>query len=177
MQYMTHYTSPLGEITLASDGKAIIGLWFDGQKYDRSILLPNYQEQELPIFVETKKWLDDYFAGKEPNFTSAIALDCSPFRREVLQILMDIPYGKTITYGEIAKELAKKRGLAKMSAQAVGGAVGYNPISLIIPCHRVVGTSGSLTGYSGGIQRKLALLQLEKVNMEKLFVPKKGTAL
>lgn len=177
MQYMTHYTSPLGEITLASDGKAIIGLWFDGQKYDRSILLPNYQEQELPIFVETKKWLDDYFAGKEPNFTPAIALDCSPFRREVLQILMDIPYGKTITYGEIAKELAKKRGLAKMSAQAVGGAVGYNPISLIIPCHRVVGTSGSLTGYSGGIQRKLALLQLEKVNMEKLFVPKKGTAL
>lgn len=177
MQYMTHYTSPLGEITLASDGKAIIGLWFDGQKYDRSILLPEFQERELPIFTETKKWLDAYFAGKEPNFTPAIALDCSPFRREVLQILMDIPYGKTITYGEIAKELAKKRGLAKMSAQAVGGAVGYNPISLIIPCHRVVGTSGSLTGYSGGIQRKLALLQLEKVNMEKLFVPKKGTAL
>lgn len=177
MQYMTHYTSPLGEITLASDGKAIIGLWFDGQKYDRSILLPECQERELPIFTETKKWLDAYFAGKEPNFTPALALDCSPFRTEVLQILMDIPYGKTITYGEIAKELAKKRGLAKMSAQAVGGAVGYNPISLIIPCHRVVGTSGSLTGYSGGIQRKLALLQLEKVNMEKLFVPKKGTAL
>lgn len=177
MQYITHYTSPLGEITLASDGKAIIGLWFDGQKYDRSILLSECQEQELPIFVETKKWLDDYFAGRKPDFTPALALDCSPFRTEVLQILMDIPYGKTITYGEIAKELAKKRGLAKMSAQAVGGAVGRNPISLIIPCHRVIGANGSLTGYGGGIQRKLALLKLEKVNMEKLFVPKKGTAL
>ncbi len=177
MQYIDHYTSPLGEITLASNGSALIGLWFTGQKRDRNILLPNYQERELPIFTETKKWLDAYFAGRKPNFTPALALDCSPFRREALQILMGIPYGTTMTYGEIAKELAKKRGISKMSAQAVGGAVGYNPISLIIPCHRVVGTSGSLTGYSGGIQRKLALLQLEKVNMEKLFVPKKGTAL
>lgn len=177
MQYITHYTSPLGEITLASDGNALIGLWFDGQKHDRNILLPNCREGELPIFVETKKWLDDYFAGREPGFTPALALDCSPFRTEVLQILMRIPYGKTTTYGEIAKEIAEKRGLAKMSAQAVGGAVGSNPISLIIPCHRVVGTGGSLTGYGGGIQKKLALLQLEKVNMEKLFLPKKGTAL
>lgn len=177
MQYITHYTSPLGEITLASDGNALIGLWFDGQKHDRNILLPNCREGELPIFVETKKWLDDYFAGRKPSFTPALALDCSPFRTEVLQILMRIPYGKTTTYGEIAKEIAEKRGLAKMSAQAVGGAVGSNPISLIIPCHRVVGTGGSLTGYGGGIQKKLALLQLEKVNMEKLFLPKKGTAL
>ena len=177
MQYITHYTSPLGEITLASNGNAIIGLWFEGQKHDRNILLPNCQEKELPIFIETKKWLDDYFAGREPSFTPALALDCSPFRTEVLKILMRIPYGQTTTYGEIAKEIAKKRGLTKMSAQAVGGAVGFNPISLIIPCHRVVGTGGSLTGYGGGIQKKLALLQLEKVNMEKLFVPQKGTAL
>lgn len=177
MQYTTHYTSPLGAITLASNGNAIIGLWFDGQKYDRSILAPKYQERDVPVFAEAVKWLDCYFAGKEPDFTPALALDCSTFRHEVLEILMHIPYGQIMTYGEIAKEIARKHGLQKMSAQAVGGAVGWNPISLIIPCHRVVGTGGSLTGYGGGIQRKLALLKLEKVNMEGLFIPKKGTAL
>lgn len=177
MQYITHYTSPLGAITLASNGNAIIGLWFDGQKHDRSILACECQERDIPIFAETVKWLDCYFAGKEPDFMPALALDCSTFRREVLETLKRIPYGQIMTYGEIAKEIAKKHGLQKMSAQAVGGAVGWNPISLMIPCHRVVGTSGSLTGYGGGIQRKLALLKLEKVNTEGLFIPKKGTAL
>lgn len=177
MQYTTHYVSPLGTITLASNGNAIIGLWFDGQKYDRSILAPECQERDVPVFAEAVKWLDCYFAGKKPNFTPALALDCSTFRHEVLEILMHIPYGQIMTYGEIAKEIARKHGLQKMSAQAVGGAVGWNPISLIIPCHRVVGTSGSLTGYGGGVQRKLALLKLEKVNTEPLFIPKKGTAL
>jgi len=169
--------SPLGAITLASNGKAIIGLWFDGQKHDRGILSSECQDQDLPIFAEAEKWLDCYFAGNEPDFTPALALDCSPFRLEVLNILMRIPYGQITTYGEIAKEIAQKRGLPKMSAQAVGGAVGWNPISLIIPCHRVVGAGGSLTGYGGGIERKMALLKLEKVNTETLFIPKKGTAL
>lgn len=177
MQYITHYESALGAITLASNGNAIIGLWFNGQKHDRSILAPDYQERYLPVFAEVVKWLDCYFAGKEPDFTPALALDCSPFRREVLDILLRIPYGQITTYGEIAKKIAQKHGLEKMSAQAVGGAVGWNPISLIIPCHRVVGTGGSLTGYGGGIQRKLALLKLEKVNTDALFIPKKGTAL
>lgn len=177
MQYITHYASPLGAITLASNGTAIIGLWFDGQKYDRSILTPECREQNLPIFAGTVKWLDCYFAGNEPDFMPELALDCSPFRREVLEILTRIPYGQTTTYGEIAKEIAQKRGLQKMSAQAVGGAVGYNPISLLIPCHRVIGSGGNLTGYGGGVQRKMALLKLEKVNTEGLFIPKKGTAL
>lgn len=177
MQYRTHYRSLLGAITIASDGEAIIGLWFDGQKYDRSILTAECEERELPVFVEAAKWLDCYFAGREPDFTPPLAINCSAFRREVLEILRRIPYGQTRTYGDIAREIARKQGRQKMSAQAVGGAVGWNPISLIIPCHRVVGTGGSLTGYGGGIQRKLALLKLERVNMEGMFVPKKGTAL
>lgn len=164
MQYTAHYESPLGAITLASDGEAIIGLWFDGQKHDRSILAPGCQDKGLPIFAQATKWLDCYFAGREPDFTPPLAVDCSPFRREVLEILKRIPYGKTMTYGQIAQEIAQNHGRKKMSAQAVGSAVGWNPISLIIPCHRVVGAAGSLTGYGGGIQRKLALLELEKVD-------------
>lgn len=177
MQYITSYASPLGGITLASDGEALIGLWFDGQKYDRSLLRGECEEKALPVFTETADWLDCYFGGIEPDFTPPLALNCSAFRREVLEILQRIPYGQTTTYGAIAAEIAKKHGLSKMSAQAVGGAVGRNPISLIIPCHRVVGTDGSLTGYSGGIQRKIALLKLERVNMDALYVPRKGTAL
>lgn len=177
MQYTAHYVSPLGAITLASDGEAIIGLWFDGQKHDRSILSPDCQDRNLPVFAQAAKWLDYYFAGHEPGFMPPLALNCSPFRREVLEILKRIPYGQVITYGEIAKEIAQNHGVPKMSAQAVGGAVGYNPISLFIPCHRVVGTGGSLTGYGGGIQRKLALLELERANTQALFAPKKGTAL
>lgn len=177
MQYITSYESPLGRITLASDGEALIGLWFDGQKYDRSLLRGECGEKDLPVFAEAARWLDCYFGGSEPDFTPALKLNCSAFRREVLAILQRIPYGQTTTYGAIAKEIAKNHGLAKMSAQAVGGAVGRNPISLIIPCHRVVGTNGSLTGYGGGIRRKVALLELEGVNMDALYVPRKGTAL
>lgn len=177
MQYTTQYDSPLGTITLASDGEALIGLWFDGQKHDRSLLRGEYEAKALPVFAETARWLDCYFMGSEPDFTPALALNCSAFRREVLEILRQIPYGQTTTYGAIAGEIARKHGLQKMSAQAVGGAVGWNPISLIIPCHRVVGADGSLTGYGGGIQRKIALLKLERVNMDALYVPRKGTAL
>lgn len=177
MQYTAHYISPLGPITLAADGQAIIGLWFDGQKHDRSILAPDCRDRDLPVFAQAKKWLDCYFAGREPDFTPPLALTCSPFRREVLEILKRIPYGQVTTYGAIAQEIARNHGVAKMSAQAVGGAVGWNPISLMIPCHRVVGAGGSLTGYGGGVQRKLALLELEGVDTQALFVPKKGTAL
>lgn len=177
MNYICSYHSPLGAITLASDGSAITGLWFDGQRYDRDTLTAQYEEKELPVFVETTRWLDCYFKGEAPGFTPPLALNSTPFRMEVWEILRKIPYGKTMTYGGIAKELAARYGLVKMSARAVGGAVGHNPISLIIPCHRVVGSNGSLTGYSGGIDKKVSLLKLEQASMETLFIPQKGTAL
>lgn len=162
MQYTSHYDSPLGGITLASDGTALTGLWFDGQKYFADTLAKEHEEASLPVFDETRRWLDTYFSGIEPGFTPQLRMTASPFRRRVWESLLRIPYGKTTTYNAIAKEIASERGLRSMSAQAVGGAVGHNPISLIIPCHRVVGTNGSLTGYAGGIDKKIKLLQLER---------------
>ena len=135
------------------------------------------EEKETPVLKETREWLDLYFAGKEPGFLPKLAPEGSEFRKMVWEILLKIPYGKTMTYGEIGDEVAKRTGKRTMSAQAVGGAVGHNPISVLIPCHRVVGTNGSLTGYAGGIERKVALLKLEGADMERLFVPKVGTAL
>ena len=148
---------------MASDGTHLIGLWFNGQKYFADTLPAHPQEKALPIFKQTMRWLDTYFSGKEPKFTPPLKMQTTPFRRQVWKIMLQIPYGKTMTYGEIAAQIAKKKGLKKMSAQAVGGAVGHNSISLIIPCHRVVGTNGSLTGYAGGISKKLKLLKLEKI--------------
>lgn len=177
MDYTCHYTSPLGGITLASDGTALIGLWFDGQKYFADALSPEYEEKSLPVFAEALRWLDLYFSGRDPGFTPALNLRGAGFRKEIWEILLTIPYGKTMTYGEIAAQIAAQRGIPRMSAQAVGGAVGHNPISLIVPCHRVVGTNGSLTGYAGGIDRKMQLLLLEKTDMTEFFVPKKGSAL
>lgn len=162
MDYIHHYDSPLGGITLASDGEALTGLWFDGQKYFGDTLVKTYEEKELHIFNLTVKWLDIYFRGNEPDFTPALAMNTTPFRKEVWEIMLSIPYGQTMTYGQIAEKIAKRRGISKMSAQAVGGAVGHNSISLIIPCHRVVGTNGSLTGYAGGIRRKEKLLEMEQ---------------
>lgn len=124
-----------------------------------------------------KRWLTIYFSGREPDFIPPLHIIGSTFQLAVWEILRKIPYGKTTTYGEIAKTIARQQGLPRMSAQAVGGAVGHNEISIIIPCHRVVGTNGSLTGYAGGIDKKVKLLNLEKADMTKLFVPKKGTAL
>ena len=161
MEYIHHYKSPLGGITMASDGKALTGLWFDGQKYFAVTLSREHEEKMLPVFEETDCWLDIYFQGKEPDFLPLVLF----------------PYGKTMTYGEIAAYIAKQRGLTRMSAQAVGGAVGHNPISIIVPCHRVVGIDGSLTGYAGGIDKKVKLLEYEHMNMEQFYVPKKGTAL
>ena len=164
MQYLAHYQSPLGDITLASDGAALTALWFDGQKYFADTLDSEHEEKALPIFVKADHWLDIYFSGCEPSFTPAYRIDgLTAFRRDVMEYMMQIPWGKTTTYGEIAARLAEKRGIARMSAQAVGGAVGWNPICLIIPCHRVIGADGSMTGYGGGLENKKALLKLEKI--------------
>lgn len=178
MTYVAYYQSPLGGITISSNGNEITGLWFDGQKYFGSTLTESYVQKELPIFTETTQWLDMYFEGRQPDFTPSLSTQqFSSFRREVWEIMLNIPYGQTMTYGAIAAELAQQRGIEKMSAHAVGGAVSHNPISIIIPCHRVVGSDGSLTGYAGGIDKKIQLLTLEKADMTKLYTPKKGTAL
>lgn len=155
MLFLTHYASPLGPILLAADETGLTGLWFEGQKYFPSFLGVDYQEKETPILTETVRWLDVYFSGKDPGFLPPLHPQGSPFRQAVWNILLTIPRGQTMTYGEIARRLGVR------SAQAVGGAVGHNPISILIPCHRVVGSDGSLTGYAGGVERKARLLQLE----------------
>ena len=161
MVYTCTYQSALGNILLAADEIGLTGLWFEGQKYFANTLPDETVSQEIPILTEAKSWLDMYFAGEEPKFTPALHLTGSPFRQAVWKILLQIPYGQTVTYGEIAQQLAAEQGISTMSAQAVGGAVGHNKISIIIPCHRVIGADGSLTGYAGGIDKKIALLKLE----------------
>ena len=167
MEYIHHYTSPLGPITMASDGEQLTGLWFDGQKYYADTLDEEHEERSLAVFEQTERWLDIYFSGEEPDFTPSLLMKTTDFRKAVWEILLAIPYGQTLTYGEIADRIAKQKGIGKMSARAVGGAVGHNSISLIIPCHRVVGTNGSLRGYAGGINRKIKLLEMESTNMQK----------
>lgn len=163
MFYYTEYMAPIGKLTIASDGVNIVGLWLHGQKYflDTLSAMPVFRD-ELEVFDNAKAWLDDYFAGEKPNINR---LPLKPiggsFRQAVWKYLCEIPYGKVTTYGAIAKRIAKEFGKATMSAQAVGGAVGHNPISIIIPCHRVIGSDGSLTGYAGGIDIKMRLLKLE----------------
>lgn len=175
MYYSTRYSSPLGAITIASDGENLIGLWLEGQKYFGSTVSENLIENnDLNIFIVTKEWLDRYFAGEKPKISELqLAPNGGEFRKLVLDILCEIPYGETITYGEIAKKVAFKMNKKSMSSQAVGGAVGHNPISIIIPCHRVMGTNGNLTGYAGGIDKKIKLLEHEGVDISKLFVPAK----
>lgn len=177
MIYTKIYQSPLGKITLNSDGENLTAVCFeDGKDYGRYI--KTSEEKDLPIFDETIKWLDIYFSGRDPGFTPKYKRkDITPFRQEIIDELLKIPYGQVVTYNDISKTIAKKRGLELMSAQAVGGAVGWNPICIIIPCHRVVGTNNSLTGYGGGINNKLKLLELEGVDISKYSVPTKGTAL
>ncbi len=158
MKYVT-CLSPLGPITLASDDEALTGLWFQGQKHYPD--LAGWQEADLPVFDQARTWLDAYFDRKAPGFPPPLRPGGTAFQKEVWAILSAIPYGTTRTYADVAQELARRRGLPRMSARAVGSAVGKNPISLIIPCHRVVGKSGRLTGYAGGLDRKRALLALE----------------
>lgn len=161
MDCIWHYESPLGGITLGSDGKALTGLWFDGQEHYAVTLPSQAEHRRLPVFDETCRWLDIYFSGRAPDFTPELALHGTPFRKAVWDILLTIPFGKTMSYGEIAERLAHQRGISRMSAQAVGGAVGHNPVSIIVPCHRVIGADGSLTGYAGGLERKARLLEIE----------------
>ncbi len=171
MIYITEYPSPVGKLTIASDGINIIGLWIEGQKYFLEGLGNPNTPKEIPVrndglsvFNESKKWLDRYFSGKKPKPAELpLAPDGSEFRKLIWKFLCEIPYGETTTYGALAKKAALIMGKKSMSAQAIGGAVGHNPISIIIPCHRVIGTDGSLTGYAGGLDKKIQLLKLEKV--------------
>lgn len=175
----TTYSSPIGSLTLASSGDALVGLWMEGQKYYGGTLLGAMTEREdAPTLLAAKGWLNRYFAGEKPSIAELrLAPMGSAFQQEIWALLCEIPYGEVTTYGSLAKKLAAKRSIKAMSSQAVGGAVGHNPISIIIPCHRVVGASGSLTGFSGGMQKKLRLLQHEHADLSTLFVPKAGTAL
>ena len=157
MYYSTDYSSPIGEMLIASDGEAICGVWFYGQKHFPS-LEGFTQNDELAIFSDVKKWFDDYFDGLNPQINFKLKPNGTEFRLKVWKILSEIPYGETLTYGEIAQKISPI-----MSAQAVGGAVGHNPISVLIPCHRVLGANGKLTGYAGGIDKKIELLKIENI--------------
>lgn len=173
--YIHFYDSPLGKLAMRSDGSALIGLGLASQQAAGvAIASSRPQEKSLPIFQETGRWLDTYFRGCAPSFTPKLKLTGSDFQKRVCEIMLTIPYGKTVTYGEIAAQIARERGIPRMSAQAVGGAVGANPILLIVPCHRVIGAGGNLTGYGAGMERKIQLLTLEKVDMTNLFVPKES---
>lgn len=164
MEYVSTYNSSLGMINLFSNGKELTGLYFQDQKYSR-IIKDEEMMKDLPIFRETSSFLDIYFSGKEPEFIPPLYFASTPFRNTVWNILLTIPYGKVITYGDISAIIEKEYGIEKMSSRAVGGAVAHNPISIIIPCHRVVGKGGKLTGYAGGLERKKALLRLEGIDM------------
>lgn len=159
--YTHNYQSPLGEIVIASDDTAITGLWLVGQRHFDIEVEGCITDKDLPIFDEVSRWLDIYFTGNNPGEIPAVRMNGTPFQLEVWQILQAVPYGKLITYREIAELIAKKRGITKMSARAVGNAVGRNPVSILVPCHRVVGSDGKMTGYAGGIERKVKLLKLE----------------
>ena len=174
MQYTHHYESPIGRILLAADGEGLTGLWFEGQKYFARCLDAEHEEKPLSVFERTDEWLDIYFSGREPDFIPQFHMIGTDFQIAVWKLLLQIPYGRTVTYGELARKVAGQKGLKRMSAQAVGGAVGHNEISIIVPCHRVVGTNGSLTGYAGGIDKKVKLLTLERVDMEGYFIPKEA---
>ncbi len=162
MTSIEYYESPLGRILLSSDELGLTGLWFDGEKYYPDNLHINCVEQETAILKEAKLWLDIYFSGREPDFVPPLHPQGSAFRLLVWKHLLDIPYGKTTTYGDIACKVAAEKGIERMSSQAIGGAAAHNAISIIIPCHRVTGANGHLTGYAGGIERKAKLLELER---------------
>ena len=179
MFYSTHYSSPVGSLLLASDGKNLVGLWIEGQKYyGCTVSKETTEKDDLPVFTAAKYWLDKYFAGQKPAISDLpLAPSGGEFRKAVWKILSEIPYGEYMTYGDIAKKMAVQMNKTRMSSQAVGGAVGHNPLSIIIPCHRVVGANGSLTGYAGGIRKKIMLLEHEGADISRFFVPTKGTAL
>lgn len=172
MSYIQNYISPIGEMFMISDGENLINLSYINAKYYQELYKSNAIAKDLPIFKVTKSWLDVYFNGEIPNFTPSIKLNGTDFRIQVWKILMAIPYGATTTYGEIAKKISLQNNLKQMSAQAVGGAIGHNPISIIIPCHRVVGSDGCITGYAGGIDKKVKLLKIEGAYKDNFYLPK-----
>ena len=163
MDYLWHYESPLGGMTMVSDGQALTALQFDLPEPSGEGPDVRREMRRLPVFDDTCRWLDRYFSGGVPDFMPALALHGTPFRQAVWEILLTIPYGQTLSYGEIAARVAEAHGVGRMSAQAVGGAVGHNPVAIIVPCHRVIGADGSLTGYAAGLDKKRRLLQLEKI--------------
>lgn len=171
MQYIQYYQSPISNMVMTGNDTSLTGLWFIQQRNTVPALSKEYLEKPLTVFEETRRWLDIYFSGKVPDFTPPLSMEATPFRKMVWEILLTIPYGQTTTYGEIANKIAVKMGLARMSAQAVGQAVGHNPISIIVPCHRVIGANGNLTGYAGGIDLKIQLLTLEKTDMSSMYLP------
>lgn len=177
MLYTAFYKSPLGGITMASDGQNLTGLWFDGQKYFAAGLKANALPKDLPVFTQTKHWLDIYFSGCRPDFTPPLLPCGTAFQRQIWPLLLKIPYGTTTTYKKLAQQSAALLHKNSMSAQAVGGAVGRNPISIIVPCHRVLGTNGSLTGYAGGLPKKLALLRLEGIATDGFTPPNQDITL
>lgn len=166
MEYYSIYNSPIGELLLVSDGATLTGLFFDGKK---RVEEEKKSEKKISVLENTRKWLDIYFQGEEPNFLPDMSFYGTSFQQEVWKLLKEIPYGQVVSYGELAKKLAAQRGMKRMSAQAIGGAVGKNPISIIIPCHRVIGSDGSLTGYGGGLDKKEFLLKLEGINTQKMI--------
>ena len=170
------YTTPEGfdDLLICSDGKMLTGLWFEDTRKQPAFLVETCHGASLPpVLQDTCRWLDRYFAGHQPDFTPDYRIEnLTPFRKEVSDIMREIPFGKTMTYGEIANKIAQKQGIPKMSAQAVGGAVGWNPICIIVPCHRVMGANGNLTGYGGGIHNKIALLRLEGHDVNRFFMSK-----
>lgn len=163
MQYISHYRSLLGDLLIAGVEEGVTGLWFEGQKYYGAGLQKEAREKSLPVFETARRWLDIYFSGREPDFSVPLRFEGTAFQRQIWEMLCQIPYGQTVTYGQLAKEAARRQGRPSMSSQAVGGAVGRNRISILVPCHRVVGADGSLTGYAGGLERKAQLLALEKM--------------
>lgn len=160
--FVKRIASPLGVLTLASDGEALTGLWLEGQRFFARTLPTAVSEKTLPIFEQTERWLALYFAGREPDFLPPIRLTGTPFQLRVWELLRTIPYGTTVTYGELAGRLFAHTGLPRASARAIGAAVARNPVSILVPCHRVVGANGALTGYAGGLERKRFLLELER---------------
>ena len=168
MQYIHYYESPIGQILLTADEQGLTDLMLQGEPWT---LAADHSEETTTVIIESVQWLDIYFSGNTPDFTPPLHLTGSPFQMEVWELLLKIPYGSITTYGHLAKQVAEKRGISRMSAQAVGGAVGSNPVSIIVPCHRVVGLNGNLTGFASGLDNKIALLKQEGHDMSKFFMP------
>lgn len=171
MEYTYDYASPLGTLRLVSDEQSLMGIYFEGEYCPRGAAMRCTPEGMPPVLRETEAWLDEYFAGREPKGMPRLRLEGTPFRQHVWALLLQIPYGEMVTYGALARRLALELGKGRMSAQAVGGAVGHNPVSILVPCHRVIGSGGNLTGYAGGLERKVRLLELEGVDMSQLYLP------